>query len=159
MKNILVPIDFSPISRRVEREAVTFSRGLGVRPVFLHVVQAPMAAPDFAGMTLTDTAQFMADARRFAARRLVRLRAKLRAQRVNAGTILESGPAVPCILAEARKLKASHIVIGSHGHSALHDLLVGSTAQGVIKGAACPVVIVPVVKAKRTAATRGKSRR
>jgi universal stress protein A len=34
-------------------------------------------------------------------------------------------------------------VLGSHGHTAFYDLLVGSTAAGVLKHAPCPVVVVP----------------
>uniref|UniRef100_UPI0040495246 universal stress protein n=1 Tax=Cephaloticoccus sp. TaxID=1985742 RepID=UPI0040495246 len=47
------------------------------------------------------------------------------------------------IIEQARKSRAAYIVIGSHGHSALYDLLAGSTATGVIKRAPCPVLVVP----------------
>ncbi len=143
MKTILVPIDFSPVSKPVINEAVALARALRAHLIFIHVVQPPAFVTDYAGMTLEDTAQLMMDARQWAGRELIRLRAKLRAQHVKAGTILETGMAAPCILAEARKLDASHIVIGSHGHTAFFDLLIGSTTRGVIKRAECPVVVVP----------------
>ncbi len=54
-----------------------------------------------------------------------------------------SGPAVPLIIDQARKVRADMIVIGSHGHTAFYDLLVGSTAHGVLKRATCPVLVVP----------------
>jgi nucleotide-binding universal stress UspA family protein len=41
--------------------------------------------------------------------------------------------------------------MGSHGHGAFYDLLVGSTTQGVLKRATCPVVIVPTSKKKKAA--------
>ena len=47
------------------------------------------------------------------------------------------------ILQEAKKLDASLIVMGSHGHGALYHLLVGSVTEGVLKGTACPVLVVP----------------
>jgi nucleotide-binding universal stress UspA family protein len=40
-------------------------------------------------------------------------------------------------------LDAELIVLGSHGHGAAHDALVGSTSQHVIRHATCPVVILP----------------
>jgi hypothetical protein len=43
-----------------------------------------------------------------------------------------------------------HYVIGSHGHTAFHDLLVGGTASGVLKRATCPVVVVPAPVRKKT---------
>jgi nucleotide-binding universal stress UspA family protein len=36
--------------------------------------------------------------------------------------------------------------MGSHGHGALYNLLVGGTASGVIQKSPCPVVIVPTQK-------------
>lgn len=40
-------------------------------------------------------------------------------------------------------LDAELLVLGSHGHGAVHDKLVGSTSQRVIHHASCPVVILP----------------
>lgn len=40
-------------------------------------------------------------------------------------------------------LDAELLVVGSHGHGVVHDVLVGSTSQHVIRHTACPVVILP----------------
>jgi nucleotide-binding universal stress UspA family protein len=40
-------------------------------------------------------------------------------------------------------LDAELLVLGSHGHGPIHDTLVGSTSQHVIRHATCPVVILP----------------
>lgn len=40
-------------------------------------------------------------------------------------------------------LDAELMVLGSHGHGAVHDKLVGSTSQRAIHHASCPVVVVP----------------
>ena len=37
---------------------------------------------------------------------------------------------------------AAAIVVGRHDHSALHDVLVGSTAKGLLRQAPCPVLVV-----------------
>jgi hypothetical protein len=34
-------------------------------------------------------------------------------------------------------------VMGSHGHTALFELVLGSTTQAVLKGARQPVVVIP----------------
>jgi nucleotide-binding universal stress UspA family protein len=47
------------------------------------------------------------------------------------------------ILSEAEQHQASLIVMGSHGHGAFYELLVGSVTHGVMKGAHCPIVVVP----------------
>lgn len=41
----------------------------------------------------------------------------------------------------AQERDAGVIVVGSHGHSGITELLLGSTAREVIKQAACPVLI------------------
>jgi nucleotide-binding universal stress UspA family protein len=58
-----------------------------------------------------------------------------------------------CIRAEAKRLGADYIVVGSHHHGVLHDLLFGGTAAGLLKNAPCPVVIVPAAGVKP--ATKG----
>ena len=40
-------------------------------------------------------------------------------------------------------LDAELIVLGSHGHGAVHDQLVGSTTMRAIHHASCPIVILP----------------
>ena len=55
-----------------------------------------------------------------------------------------TGAPAPLILEEAEACGADYIVMGSHGHTPLYDLLVGTTTHGVLKKARCPVVIVPV---------------
>jgi nucleotide-binding universal stress UspA family protein len=59
------------------------------------------------------------------------------------------GPSVEKILHEAGEQQAAWIVMGSHGHGALYELLVGSVTHGVMKGARCPVVVVPAAAGKK----------
>ena len=56
------------------------------------------------------------------------------------------GSPIPLIAEMAATLEVDYIVMGSHGHTALYDLLVGSTTHGVLLRAKCPVIIVPAVK-------------
>ena len=53
------------------------------------------------------------------------------------------------IVEQAEKSRADYIVMGSHGHTAFYDLLVGSTTHGVLMRAKCPVLIVPAAKEKK----------
>ncbi|HAA44389.1 MAG: UspA domain-containing protein [Halomonas sp. 54_146] len=47
------------------------------------------------------------------------------------------------IIHEANAWQADVIIIGQQGHSRLHERLLGSTAQTLLEGAACPVILVP----------------
>jgi nucleotide-binding universal stress UspA family protein len=50
------------------------------------------------------------------------------------------------ILSQANTLNADLIVMGTHGHSAMYNLLVGSVTKGVLKHSARPVLLVPAAR-------------
>lgn len=143
MNTLLVPVDFSRASRFVLAEAIAFARLSKSRITLLHVVQPPAIVSDY-GPLLENVIQFTAEAERDAARHLSRLKAKLNASGVATDAILKTGTPVLHIIEQAKKLSASHIVLGSHGHTAFFDLLVGSTTGGVLKRTPCPVLVVPL---------------
>ncbi len=55
------------------------------------------------------------------------------------------GPLTEKVLHQAEEQNADLIVMGSHGHGALYHFLVGSVTAGVVRGAKCPVLVVPAV--------------
>ena len=76
------------------------------------------------------------------ARRQLRLWQKRLAERgVTLETRCEQGIPVPIILANAKQHAAQYIAIGSHGHTAFHDLVFGGVASGVVKRGVCPVIV------------------
>ena len=69
--------------------------------------------------------------------------AQLRDDGIDAVALTVQGPTVDTILAEAERLHAGLIVVGSHGHGAAYDLAGGSTSAGIIRKASVPVLVVP----------------
>ncbi|RXK82017.1 universal stress protein [Chlorobaculum sp. 24CR] len=55
---------------------------------------------------------------------------------------VEYGSPAAVIIGHASKTGASMIVLGSHGASGIRRLLVGSTAESVMRNAPCPVVVL-----------------
>lgn len=142
MKTVLAPIDFSNVSERVVARAIVFARAVDARLVLLHVVApVPLIGRNLA-LTVTG-AEWAAEAKKEAAAKLTRLQRSLRDEGVTAHAVHASGDPRECIIEQAERLSANYIVMGSHGHTAFYDLLVGSTASGVLHRATCPVVIVP----------------
>jgi hypothetical protein len=47
------------------------------------------------------------------------------------------------ILAESRWLQADLIVMGTHHHGMLHDLVMGNLTREILQHAFCPVLVVP----------------
>jgi nucleotide-binding universal stress UspA family protein len=144
MKTLLVPIDFSAANGSLLQTAATLAKALGARLVVLHVLQPiapigdPMMMPDMAQIASMQKA-----AEQDARAQLTRACEKMAELGVAAEQELGDGPASPVILERAAALPADLVVMGSHGHTALYDLLLGSTSHAVLKKSPCPVVIVP----------------
>jgi nucleotide-binding universal stress UspA family protein len=160
MKTILVPIDFSAITDRVCATAIALARALKARVVLIHSVPAPVMVSDYGSGTMVENyAEIAAASESAANRQLARLHSRLKRRAVVLKTVQSTGTPVPFILEQAQALRADYIVLGSHGHAALYNLLMGSTAHGVLAKASCPVVIVPPVQRPAKSGPPKKKRR
>lgn len=143
MSAILVGLDFSPAHEHVLATAVALARATGAELALLHIAPED---PDFIGYepgppTVRDG---VAQALREQRQKLEADEARLHAEglRVTARTI--QGPIARKIIQEAERLSADWIVVGSHGRGGVRRLLLGSVSEAVVRGAPCPVVIVPI---------------
>jgi nucleotide-binding universal stress UspA family protein len=147
MKTLLVPIDFSAATGSLLQTAASFAQALNARLIVLHVLQPvapigdPTMVPDLAQVTSLQKA-----AEESARVQLARACEQVAAQGVAVEQELLDGPASAVILDRIRALSADLVIIGSHGHTALYDLLLGSTSHSVLKKSPCPVVVVPSKK-------------
>ena len=141
--NIIVAVDLSPASAKVIEAARGVGDLTGVSIYVLHVVET---GPDYiAYFDATDTQRARAgedfprenDA-------LQALTTGLQDEGLDATAVLLCGPAVETTLAEADRLDAGLIVVGTHGHTAVWDVLVGSCSAGIIRRSKLPVLVVPV---------------
>ncbi len=139
---ILVPIDFSAAEPAITDCAAVLAKGLAAKIVLLHV-EAP--EPAFVGYEAGPQSVRDSVARSIHGngQALHAVRDRLRAQGLSVESLLIQGSTAEKIVDEAGRLNAEYIVIGSHGHGALFDLVVGSVSDGVIRRAPCPVVVVP----------------
>ncbi|MCC6873406.1 MAG: universal stress protein [Sandaracinaceae bacterium] len=143
MKQILACVDFSPTTPGILAQTKRMASARGADVVVLHV--AP-GEPDWVGygpgpQSVRD--QFALELREAHAKAQA-LADELRAAGIEAKALSVQGPAPEKILEQADALGAELIVIGSRGHSVVYDLLVGSVAQGVLRGSKVPVLVVPV---------------
>lgn len=145
MNKLLAALDFSDATGQVLDQAAALAEAFSAELTLLHVA-AP--DPDFVGYeagpdTVRDT---RAGELRGEHRKLQELADGLRERGIPTRALLIQGPTVEKILDEAARTAAGAIVIGSHGHGALHRVLLGSVSEGVMRGAACPVHVVPTRK-------------
>jgi len=147
MRQILAAVDFSPISKAVVEQAASLAEAFSAELTLVHV-----AAPDPAFVGYEAGPQTVRDDRareiREEHRNLQALAEDLRDRAISARALLIQGPAVEKILAEATRLRADLIVIGSHGHGPLYRVLLGSVSEGVVRASRCPVLVVPAAGSK-----------
>jgi nucleotide-binding universal stress UspA family protein len=87
-----------------------------------------------------------AEVERVARAQLQTMQRQLMKKGISVETVCTTGSPIRRIVEQAENQAARYIVMGSHGRTALRQLVVGGTASGVLKKAACPVVVVPLGK-------------
>jgi len=142
MKTILAPIDFSPATASVLGEAAALANDLDAEVVLLHCVQPPNVTSDY-GLAMENVQEITEVTEKTARTQLEHSVESLKKLGVKVTSEQVSGAAAHAIVKAARDMKVTYIIMGSHGHTALYDLLVCSTSHAVLKDSPCPVVIVP----------------
>ena len=142
MKTILVAIDFSECTKDVVENATEYAHAFRAELVLVHVA-AP--DPDFVGYGAGPQSVRDQLAHQFHQehRDLEAIEGTLKNQEIPCRSLLIQGVTVEKIVEETKRLDAGLIIMGSHGHGALHNLLVGSATEGVLRKARCPILIVP----------------
>ena len=142
MTTVLVPIDFSSATHPVIDAAVALVGRQKAKLVLLHVVAPPVLTSEY-GPIMDNVSQIVAAAELSASTRLGKLKQSLRSGALAVDVVQDMGVPSAVILEEAKARKADYIVLGSHGHTAIYDLIIGSTTHLVLQKATCPVVVIP----------------
>jgi nucleotide-binding universal stress UspA family protein len=137
-KALLVPVDFSPVSEAALRHATRLARKKKGRLVIVHVLPSPAIFSaedgfvDYYDLLVKDAETGM--------KRLARrLRLKPRDFR---WILLRASDTGLAIARQAKKSRASMIVMGSRGRTGLQRFMLGSVAERTLRYAECPVLIV-----------------
>jgi nucleotide-binding universal stress UspA family protein len=142
-QHILVPIDGSATSERALRDAIKLADGKAQLRL-LHVVEEVYPL-DAEGYAFIDYAALRDVARSSGERLLAKAAETARQAGATVETALleaEGDRVANVIDAAAEAWPADLIVIGSHGRSGFSRLLFGSVAEGVVRGASVPVLLV-----------------
>ena len=139
---ILVCVDLSDSTEEILKTIEKLCRPLNAKIWLLH-----NAMPE------PDTIEFKVDpieareslAKKFhhQHRQIQELAERFRKSGVDATALLVHGKTVDAILTEATDLDIDLIVVGSHGHGAMYQLLVGSISEGVLHRSSKPVLVIP----------------
>lgn len=143
MIKLLVPIDFSDATPLIIKQAVKLAKSLEGEIRLIHIV-AP--EPDFIGDDVGPKVLRDQKAQRIRElhKKIQDLADKISEENIKVTPLLIQGVTVDEIIKESKKFNADIILMGSHGHGAMYNLLMGSVIEGVIKESGIPVLIVPV---------------
>lgn len=137
IRTILVPTDFSPASLKALAYGCAVAKKFSATLHLLHVNDVQFEEPALvpflaAGMELDQKMR----------RRLQLVAAKCAVRVTPARIHVRKGKAFDQICREAKHLSADLIIISTHGYTGLKHVLLGSTAERVVRHATCPVLVV-----------------
>lgn len=137
---ILCPIDFSKPSMAALDYAADLARATNADLHITHVI--PMLAYAVASKEPADDPGFEARIRKDVKEHLAALQAKLTSASLAVSVSSIDGVPYEAIQRTAEQQGATMIVIGTHGHTGLDRLLMGSVAEKVVRTARVPVLAV-----------------
>jgi nucleotide-binding universal stress UspA family protein len=141
-RKIIVPIDFSECSMKGLAYAKALAKQFGSTLILLHSVNLEyyVAGDEYARY---DFPLLMRQAEKAAKEKMRDLIRKTDWEGLKAETMLEIGHAGQEICDRAKDRSADLIVTSTHGNTGLKHILLGSTAEYVVRHAHCPVLVVP----------------
>jgi nucleotide-binding universal stress UspA family protein len=142
LKTILVGTDFSVCAARAFSYAVSLAATQNARVHLLHVLMEPIQAFDVAGALPYLDVTTQREWEEATKKRLAGAVASAEKRGVAATSELLWGRPSDAIIETAVKQKASLVVLGTHGRTALEKLLIGSTAERVVRLCQVPVLTV-----------------
>lgn len=160
MKRILVPIDFSDVTPQVIDLARQLAKALGAEIHLVHVKEiTAAAAPGTLGYGIAGMSELAPMAGvpvpgfepmpqpipedEGQKSKLTQWQRELADGGIKVTLHEPTGVVAEEILNQADQLNADLIVMGTHGHGAMYNLLVGSATKGVLKHTTRPVLLVP----------------
>jgi nucleotide-binding universal stress UspA family protein len=140
LKKILVPIDFSPMSKKAFQDALRFAERFVCEIILLHVIEPETAiagtplAVDIFAQPEEDTSSAKAE--------LACLAASSYKHANSFTSVVRIGHAPNEITKAAKELNVDLIMIATHGYTSWRHLCIGSTAERVVRTAPCSVLVV-----------------
>jgi len=138
LRKILVPTDFTECSQKALSYALSFAKQFDAEILLLHVVEiVPAVAQD----AFLQSSMLSAALHEESERRLAQWRREALSE-APVETMTRDGLPWQHIVEVAREKNIDIIVAGTGGRSGLARVLLGSTAERLVRHAPCPVLVV-----------------
>ena len=145
MKQIATALDFSDASDAVLNAAIALAK---TQQATLHILHVMEPEPSYTayGMTPEEFPAiqiFQQESQRRAEARLNQAMATAQLQLADVRAELMIGAPLHAIVDYLKLKSIDLVVIGTHGHGAVAALLIGSVAEGLVRKAVCPTLVIP----------------
>jgi len=139
-QRILIPVDGSQLSLQAAKQGVYIARKLESKVVFLHVIDVrTIQTSSLAGM---DPAVLKTRLRNVAERYLNEAGKLAEEENIKFENQIREGLPAEDILKEIEEKGIDLVIMSSKGMSGAHRVIIGSTAEEVVRWSRCPVLIV-----------------
>lgn len=156
MKKVMIAMDYDPTALKVAETGYAMAAAMNAEVTLLHVVSEPVyyssteyspitGFADYAGLAplqLENTDGLKEASRHF----LNKSKHHLGDETIQ--ILIKEGDLASAILEAAKELHADVIVMGSHSHKWLEDIIMGSVTKEVLHQTNIPLFIVPTKKHK-----------
>lgn len=140
-RRILAPVDFSPASRNASNAAIRLAEQFGATVTFLHVIERALAGTAFGPPG--PASEYANSERETAEDDFRRLFTELDVKRVGKfNAVVREGLPAYEIVEAAKAMDIDLIVMATHGYTGWKHFCIGSTAERVVRGAPCAVLVV-----------------
>jgi nucleotide-binding universal stress UspA family protein len=147
MKNIVALVDFSDVTPQVVAKAAEAAKAFRGKLILLHVVPEQPAVVEL-GLASPTVMQPPSEKKiESDYNQLLDLRDSLANSGADVTVQQLERAGIGKVLEQCRGLETDLIVMGSHHHSALYHLFVGTFTSNVLQRATCPVLVVPAISA------------
>ena len=145
MKTIITALDFSDASTGVLAAAISMAKA---HQASLHIVHVLEPEPSYTayGMTPEEFPAiqvFQQETQKRAEAKLNQAIASAQEQLNDVRSELLIGSPLHSIIDYVHTSNADLVVLGTHGHGAVAALLIGSVAEGLVRKAVCPTLVIP----------------
>jgi nucleotide-binding universal stress UspA family protein len=130
----MVPVDFSETSASALPYAAELAARFRAEVILIHVTEPPLASLDFTYVPLEET-------NRAAEEMLSYIQRETFSDDIQTRAVIRSGTPFDEITRAAARERADLIVLTTRGWTGLKHVLLGSTAERIVRHASCPVLV------------------
>ena len=150
MKKILAAIDFSNATPGVISAATDLAKAFEAELHLLHVIEPE---PTYTAYGLSpgefpEIHSFHEESRKRAKEALMTSAAEVGTKGITVITHLGDGSPLFELEAKIKEIGADFVILGSHGHNVFTALILGSVAEGMVRKAMVPTLIIPAGESK-----------